>query len=48
MKEDNQKQRITYNIEPENLSELTMYFIDVFNKLAFFSEVSVELPNINI
>ena len=34
-------------MEPENLSELTMYFIDACYKLAFYSEVSVELPNIN-
>ena len=33
--------------EPENLSELTMYFINTFNELAFSSEVSAELPKIN-
>ena len=47
MKEDNKKQCITYNIEPENLFELTVYFIDAFNKLVCSSEASVELPNIN-
>ena len=47
VKEDKQKQGITYNMEPENISELTMYFIDTFNKLAFSSKVSVELPDIN-
>ena len=34
-------------MEPENLSELTRYFIDASNKLVFSSEVSVEFPNIN-
>ena len=29
------KQCITYNVEPENLSELTMHFIDTFNKQHF-------------
>ena len=43
MPEYNQKQCISYNIEPENLSELTLYFIDDFSKLAFSSKVSVEL-----
>lgn len=47
MKGDNKKQCMTYNIKPENLSELTMYFIDAFNKLACSSEVIVEIPNIN-
>ena len=47
MKEDKQKQFTTHNMEPENISELTMYVIDTFNKLAFSSEVSVELLDIN-
>ena len=46
MKEDNQKQCITYAMEAKILSELAMYFIETFDKLAFSSEVSVEIPNI--
>ena len=34
-------------MEAENLPELTMYFINTFNKLAFSSEVSVEFLNIS-
>ena len=45
--EDNLKQCINYIMEPKTLSDLTMYFIDAFNKLAFSSEVRVELANIN-
>ena len=37
----------TYNMKTENLTELTMYFNDNFNKLAFSSEVSVNLLNID-
>ena len=37
----------TYNMKTENLTELTMYFNDTFNKLAFSSEVSVNLLNID-
>ena len=38
MKEDKQKQCITCNMKPESLSELTMFFIDAFNKLVFSSD----------
>ena len=31
----------------ESHSELTIYFIEAFNKLAFSSEVNFDLPNIN-
>ena len=34
-------------MEPKNFSELTMYVVDAFNKLTFFSEMGVELPNKN-